>query len=100
MRTIITEESAATVVKPEGRLDTIAAAEFDSQTEALRANPSKDITVDCDQLEYISSSGLRIFITMLKACKAAGKEMRLVNVSPQVKSVFDLTGLSPLFGIQ
>lgn len=97
--TIINDAAAGTTVKPAGRLDTLAANDFDAKTEPLRVNPPKKTVIDCSELEYISSSGLRTFISLLKAHRAAGSELTVVNVSAEILSIFQMTGLSRLFGL-
>ena len=56
-----------------------------------------DIILDCSQLEYIASSGLRILISILKGAKANGSKVVLRNVNDDILSVFKLTGFINLF---
>ena len=49
-----------------GRLDTKASVECASSFEKLSEYAEKTITLDCSQLEYISSSGLRLFLALAK----------------------------------
>ena len=97
--TIITDAAGSATVKPVGRLDTLSANDFDAKTEPLRVNPPKKTVIDCSELEYISSSGLRTFISLLKAHRGAGSELTLTDVSPEIQSIFQMTGLSRLFGL-
>lgn len=100
MEITINQEDNLTLITLAGRLDTVAAVDFAARTEALCANPTTDITVDCGKLEYISSSGIRTFVALLKGCKGAGKTMRMENVEESVRHVFLLTGLARLFNLQ
>lgn len=55
-----------------GRLDTPAAVKAQQEIEPLLANADKVITLDCKDLEYISSSGLRLFLTIRKETTGKG----------------------------
>jgi len=55
------------------------------------------VTIDCTELEYIASSGLRILISILKGAKANGSKVVLKNLNDDIKNVFKLTGFINLF---
>lgn len=81
-----------------GRLDTVTSQEFDSQVRQLGSDLG-NVFVDCEEMEYVSSAGLRSLISLLKCVKASGHNMKVVNVTPAVRPVFDMTGFSKLFNI-
>lgn len=80
-----------------GRLDTDAASDVESQWNSLLESANRHIVLDCTELEYISSSGLRLFLTLRKETIAKGGSITLTGVTPSVKQVFNLTGFSSLF---
>lgn len=80
-----------------GRLDTAAAQQFAIDIEPLMDNADKHITLDCSQLAFISSSGLRLFLSLRKASIAKGGEITITGVSPEIKQVFTITGFYSLF---
>lgn len=80
-----------------GRLDTAASAQFATDMQPLMDNASKAIIMDCSQLEFISSSGLRLFLSLRKATVSKGGKVVLTGVSPEVKQVFAITGFTALF---
>ena len=80
-----------------GRLDTAAAQQFATDMEPLIQNADKHITLDCNALEFISSSGLRLFLSLRKATIAKGGDVTIVGVSEEIKQVFAITGFSSLF---
>ena len=55
-----------------GRLDTPAAVEVTSAIQPLLDHADRTLVLDCSEMTYISSSGLRIFLTIRKAAAAAG----------------------------
>lgn len=81
----------------EGRLDTAAAVQFARDMEPLIDNAEKEITLDCNKLEFISSSGLRLFLTLRKATIAKGGKVIITGVSDEIKQVFTITGFFSLF---
>lgn len=80
-----------------GRLDTAASAQFAKDMEPLVENADKKIILDCSDLEFISSSGLRLFLTIRKASIARGGDVILRHVSAEIKQVFTITGFVSLF---
>ena len=83
-----------------GRLDTPASLEIAPQMNALAEYAGGTIILDCTELAYISSSGLRIFITLRKAAAAKGGKVIVRGISNEIRSVFMMTGFLNLFEIQ
>lgn len=82
-----------------GRLDTPASLEIAPQMNALADDGGGTIILDCTDLTYISSSGLRIFITLRKAAAAKGGKIIVKNISNEIRNVFMMTGFLNLFEI-
>lgn len=80
-----------------GRLDTAAATQFSKDMEPLVENADKKIILECKDLEFISSSGLRLFLTIRKASIARGGEVILRHISTDIRQVFTITGFVSLF---
>ena len=83
-----------------GRLDTPASLEIAPEMNALAAETGGTVVLDCKGLAYISSSGLRIFITLRKEAAAKGGRIIVRNISNEIRSVFMMTGFLNLFEIQ
>ena len=80
-----------------GRLDTPGAREIASQIESLQAEA---LVLDCSQMNYISSAGLRFFMTLRKASAVKGGKIILKGLSGYVSDVFRMVGLLDLFEVQ
>ena len=81
-----------------GKLDSITAPQAEDQVlPMLENNVYETITIDCTDLEYIASSGLRILISVLKGAKAGGSKVIIKNLNDDIKEVFKLTGFINLF---
>lgn len=87
------------VVTLKGELDTAAAVEAERALKPLYNNDGRDIVIDCTELEYIASSGLRILISILKGAKAKGSKVTIRNMNDDIRNVFRLTGFINLFDI-
>lgn len=81
----------------EGEMDTVAAKEAEEVLKPLYTSDGKDVIIDCTNLEYIASSGLRILISILKGAKLAGSHVVLRGVNDDIKNVFRLTGFINIF---
>ena len=80
-----------------GRIDSGNAAEVERCITAIReANPAAAIVLDCEKLEYISSAGLRVILR----CKKSVADTTLVNVSPEVYEIFDMTGFTEMMDVR
>lgn len=82
-----------------GRLDTAASQQFSADMEPLMNNADKHIILDCTNLEFISSSGLRLFLALRKATIAKKGDVTITGMSDEIKQVFTITGFLSLFKI-
>ena len=97
MKTTILEQDGNLVAMLEGRLDTAAAPETEQAMKPLFDNGGKDIIIDCTDLEYISSSGLRIFLSILHGVEQKGGHVYIRGINEKVRTVFAMTGFINLF---
>lgn len=97
MKTEIKEIEGKILVSLSGELDTAAATEVEAALKPLMENDGKDIVIDCSELEYIASSGLRILLGILKKAKSVGSRVALKNVNDIISDVLKMTGFISLF---
>ncbi|MBP5483119.1 MAG: STAS domain-containing protein [Bacteroidales bacterium] len=83
-----------------GRLDTSVSQEVATALQPLLDKADKTLVLDCKNLEYISSSGLRIFLTVRKAAAAKGGKVIVRDINNEIRQVFMMTGFLNLFEIQ
>jgi len=83
-----------------GRLDTAAAVQLNTQLEPLLEKADHAIELDCSALDYISSSGLRIFLTIRKASAAKNGKLVVTNINDEIRKVFQMTGFINLFEVR
>ena len=97
MKTTIQENEKVMMAVFEGRLDTAAAAETEKALKPLYEANGRDIIFDCNALEYISSSGLRLLLGVLKAAKPQGSQVSITGINDDLRQVFAMTGFTNLF---
>jgi len=92
------DKNSATVLEFHGRIDSTNAADLEKEAMALLGDTPKtaEVVVDADDLQYISSAGLRVILKLRKQYP----ELKIVNVSAEVYEVFDMTGFTEMLPVQ
>ena len=81
----------------EGRIDASNATDVENAIAEIRqSNPGTHTVLDADNLEYISSAGLRVMLRLRKE----EPKLAIINVSPEVYSVFEMTGFTEMIKIE
>lgn len=99
MKINMVNEGEQLIAQLSGRLDTAAAAEIAPDFQSLAEQANKHIIIDCAQLEYISSSGLRLFLALRKESAAKGGKLQVRAINADIRQVFMMTGFISLFEI-
>ena len=93
-----TVENEKTVYVLEGRLDTVTAPDLEKELkESL--DGVKELVLDFEKLEYISSAGLRVLLAAQKTMTKQG-EMKLIHVNETIMEIFEVTGFSDIRTIE
>jgi anti-sigma B factor antagonist len=87
------------VLELRGRLDTVSADGLGSRIEGLMERGERHLVLDFSELNYISSSGLRVLLMAAKRVKAVNGKLALVSLTRQNKVVFEIAGFSPVFTV-
>lgn len=96
----VKEQNGGMFATVRGRLDTPAAVTAQQEIIPLLENAEKVITLDCTDLEYISSSGLRLLLTIRKEAAAQGGNVIIEHINDDIQKVFQMTGFYSLFEIR
>ena len=88
-----------TYVVLDGRVDSTNADQFQKDVAPLMEGDNLDIDIDCANMTYTSSQGLRVFLLLQKSLMSRNGKMVLRNMNPRVKEVFDITGFSNIITI-
>lgn len=82
----------------EGRIDSNNAPDVEKSLLASADEyPNAEITLDAQNLQYISSAGLRV---LMKLRKRSGKKLPVINASQEVYDIFEVTGFTELFDVR
>lgn len=93
------------LLKLVGRLDAMHAPQLRTEIDRLFEQGRYRIVLDLAELEYVASPGLRVLIEGRKRAREwkltdmEGGDVRIANLPPRIKEVFDLTGFTSLFEI-
>lgn len=87
------------VVQVSGRLDAITASEFDAESRSWLDKGETNVVVDLNELEYISSAGLRSILTAAKQLKSASGTITFCGLTGMVDEVFAVSGFASMFPI-
>lgn len=97
---ITTETNGPDVfIQVEGRIDTTNYNEFENAVNDVLNESVKQMYPDCSGLNYISSSGLRIFLALQKKMMTTGGKLKLFAMQPSIREIFDISGFSAIFAI-
>ena len=88
------------IVSLSGRIDVISANEIETELiELVDSESAKYMVMNLENVEYMSSSGFRVAIAVLRNLKEKGGSLKLCCVQEEVLRVFDVIELTPLFEI-
>ena len=83
------------VVRPEGRIDSLTSSAFEAALLPLVGEATL-VVIDCTGLTYVSSAGLRVFLSAAKAAKTKGGKIILCSLNQCVQEVFTVSGFSKI----
>jgi anti-anti-sigma factor len=89
-----TKQNSTLVLSLSGRLDGLTSSTLERKVTDCAAAGAKKIVFDCAKLVYVSSAGLRVFLSSAKKLKAAGGGAAFAALSPAVNEVFELSGFT------
>ena len=81
----------------EGMLETVAAYELEEKSAALMDQGNLKFIFDLTRLNFIASSGLRVFLAIAKRLEKSKGRILLCGLQPDIKEVFDVSGFTPIF---
>ena len=88
------------IITLKGRLDTMTAPQLDDEAKRIDFDEVETVTLNLKDLEYISSSGLRVILALYKNLKGKGGNLKIVNVSNTIMELFSMTGMSDYLDIE
>ena len=82
-----------------GKLDVTSSKAFEDRILGVIDAGARQLVVDLSRLDYVSSSGLRVFLLATKRLKSANGKIVLCSLKDPVREVFDIAGFSSIFSV-
>lgn len=89
-----------TIVRINGELDTVATTEQADELQQVLDIADKALVIDCSELEYISSAGLRFFMQLKRESETKGGSIRICHLNEDVADIFRMSGFRNIFEIE
>ena len=83
-----------------GRLDVHLSADIEREiNKIIKDEPAAHLLLNLQDVEYMSSSGLRIFVSTMRILKETNRKLKLCNINSAVKKIFEVVELMDMFDI-
>jgi len=99
MEVTVKEVNEVSVLSFEGNLDTNTAPQAQEQIDQLIDGGSSRILINFNELNYISSAGLRVLLATAKKLKATSGDLKICGLNQTVQEVFDISGFSSILSV-
>lgn len=88
-----------TIIDLSGRLDTSTSNDSYDQMSAIAKSGVTKVVLNLDKMEYVSSSGLRVILTIAKLLKSSNGDMKICHANGVVKQVLETSGFNHIIEI-
>jgi anti-sigma B factor antagonist len=91
--------NGVTTYEIKGDIDINSSPDIRNAFEKVVKTKAMKVLVNLNGVSYVDSSGLATLVEMLKKTRSYGGKLRISNLEPKVKSLFEITKLEKLFEI-
>ena len=98
--TKIIKEGGKTIIKTDSRIDTMNANQFEQDITPALQDGGVDLEMDCSDLTYMASSGLRIVQKTMRSVTLGKGTFKIINVSPKIYKVLQMTGFTKFMTVE
>lgn len=99
MQISIEQKEGIAICRVDGEVDVNTAPQVKKSFERLIKEKRDKIVINMEKVDYIDSSGLATLVELLKNFRKYGARLKLVSLTPKVRSLFEITKLEKLFDI-
>lgn len=99
MQINVSEDSGVTVIAVEGRVDSSSANYLGQTLNTSLEQGANRLVVDLEAVDYVSSAGLREFVSALKRAREDDGDLRLASPTQRVREVLELSGLDSVLAV-
>ncbi|MFC2100957.1 STAS domain-containing protein [Bacteroidota bacterium] len=96
----VNEVNEVVVISLIGNLESNTAPEAEAEINKWMEIQTKKMVVDLEEAKYVSSAGLRVFITTMKKMKAIGGAVKFCSPNEVVKKILDISGFSTILDVK
>lgn len=89
----------AVIIEIVGRLDTTNFSKLENEIMNHIDSGGNQFVIDCTAMDYVSSSGLRVFLMALKKVKALEGKFLLCGLQENIREIFEISGFTTIFDI-
>jgi anti-anti-sigma factor len=89
----VTQKETPLILKLSGRLDALTAGNFETSVREYLIGDSNCPVFDVENLEYISSAGLRVFLLLINEYESVNKKIGIIAPNEMVSEVFEISGI-------
>lgn len=97
--TVVVKEKGYGKIEIAGRIDSLSAPQIEKIVVDLSAEGERLIVCDISGVNYVSSAGLRVFLSGAKRMSGAGGELAILGMNEQVRQVFKMSGFLKILKI-
>ncbi len=98
--TQIIKEGGKTIIKTAERIDTMNAAQFETDIQPALVDGGVDLEMDCSDLVYMASSGLRVIQKTMRTVAQLKGQFKMTNVNPEIYKVLAMTGFTKFMKVE
>jgi len=98
--TQIIKENGKTIIKTGERIDTMNAGQFEQDIQPVLADGGVDLEMDCSNLVYMASSGLRVIQKTMRTVMQQKGQFKITNVSAEIYKVLAMTGFTKFMTVE
>ena len=98
--TQIIKEGGKSIIKTGSRIDTMNANQFEQDIQPALKEGGVDLEMDCTELTYMASSGLRIIQKTLRIVTQLKGQFKITNVSPEIYKILAMTGFTKFMKVE
>jgi len=98
--TQIIKENGKTIIKTGERIDTMNAGQFEQDIQPVLADGGVDLEMDCSNLVYMASSGLRVIQKTMRTVMQQKGQFKITNVNDEIYKVLQMTGFTKFMTVE
>lgn len=99
MEILVNKNDMCTIVELKGRLDTTNYMALENNLNEMIQGGAHTLLIDCMNLDYVSSSGLRVFLVALKKLNQMNGKFVLCNLQDNIQEIFEISGFISIFQV-